>query len=166
MAQEKYASPFRDDIELVPDNSILLRRIPPKFYEWTKSGLGDEKLIPIFNSGGFQDQSATKAFELYGLPGACMSVLVLHILQENGRSPESVLADFGSSHGFAQLIAGELRRMCNQGIQLNPTPEQPAHAVVFSKERPKKRNTDQVCLRELAEQLGWFIEPRSAPGTG
>jgi len=152
MSDAGYVSPFTDDLVAFPDGAVLLRRVPPDFIDWAQL---DHEGNPRITSGAFQDYSAKKALEDFGLPGACMSVVDLAILEREGIQPSDLLAGFGPRHGFAALSAEALRD-CHQGIQSDPRPGEPWHAVVFAKTKPKRDNTMKSCIAEAAR---WYVPP-------
>lgn len=158
MAAGEYTSPFVDDAA-VPGNEIILRRVPPGFIDWDSPDING---LPRITSGGFQDYSAEKALTEFGLPGACMSVIVLTLVHQAGTSAEAILSAFGPTNGLARLTAGAIRA-CRQGIQLDPRLGEPWHAVVFAKDNAQRNKTMRSCLSQAAS---WFIAPSVRPGSG
>lgn len=148
---------FRDDINGVPNDVILFRRV-----DWDK--LGGKARVPVGDTpalGGnaFTDQPELKARE-YGLPGPCMSIGVGHVLERLGYSPDELLKNF-DGYGLAQVRAGDLRSLtradgtpCPQGIMLVPTEAEPWHGVVFDlNQRPRKG----AALKAVARASSWTI---------
>lgn len=154
MAGEDYSSPFCDDEDLIPDDAILLRRVPPNFIDWEAL---DQHGLPRITSGAFQDYAAQKARDEFGLPGACMSVIVLSVVISEGRDVAELLTPFGPTNGLAQMSAG-IVRSSGQGVQMDPRPGEPWHAVVFAKTKAKKDNTMKSCLAAAAS---WHTPPAS-----
>lgn len=150
MPDEEYVSRFRDDLDLIPNESTLLRIISPGFIRWSE---GTE---PQFTDGAFQDQNEKVAREEFGLPGPCMSVIVMKVLTEKGKRPSDVLLPLGPTYGLASFLAGSVRERCEQGVQWDPREWPPGHAVVFSKPRRKKSGAMKNCISEISE---WEIEP-------
>ena len=58
---------------------------------------------------------------------------------------------------LAMITAGQTRA-CGQGIARDPTPEEPAHAIVFG---PKPKSIQ----RRLAKESSWVLAPPE-PGVG
>lgn len=155
MAAAGYLSPFVDE-QTLGDDEIVLRRVPPHFIDWQ---VLDDSGQPRITSGGFQDYNAKKAQEEFGLPGACMSVIVLAIVVQENRDVAELLEGYGPTNGLARLTVGAIRR-CDQGIQLDPRPDEPWHAVVFAKAKPQKDKTMKNCLASAAL---WDIAPTATP---
>jgi hypothetical protein len=156
MAGEGYSSPFCDDEDLIPDEAILLRRVPPDFIDWEEL---DQHGLPRITSAAFQDYSAQKAQSEFGLPGACMSVIVLAVVINKGRDAAELLIPFGAMNGLSQMSASTVRS-CGQGVQMDPRPGEPWHAVVFAKTKAKKDNTMKSCLAAAAS---WHTPPTVRP---
>lgn len=115
----------------IPDDADLLRRIPPWHFYF------DEKLGRI--------RPSKAAFEDDG-DGSPMSV----VLASEAGPPESVLAGH-PVFALAAITAG-LARSLGQLIVRDPTPEEPAHAVVVG------RKTDGI-KRRIAREARWVVLP-------
>lgn len=147
MTNDGDLDPYEDEPEAIPDDAVLLRRVPPHYVEVDETG---EVTV---QSGAFQDASADWAHE-HGYPGPAMSVHLLSVLMSEGRSPDSVLGGL-PSFGLVRLLAGNLRQH-GMGIQQRPTEDDPSHAVVFAVGRPKRSGGQQKRTRDAAE---WEIVP-------
>jgi hypothetical protein len=155
-----YDPPFEDDVGSIPDDAILYRRVPPgpTFVGWDPgtTGAGGS---PRVRGGAFQDYSTEAAARL-GLPGPCMSVAVASILEAYGNQPSEIIKEYSSTYGVVALRAGELRDL-NHGVQLDPNDQEgPWHAVVFCKDRPKRKSKGQSSIARRAE---WVIIPDPPP---
>src|SRR2546421_1120944 len=96
-----YVSPFSDDPGH-PGEEILYRRIPNQWIDWTVN-----EDSPRIRRAAFQDYSPRKAMEM-GYPGACMSVGLSSVLEEQGRVPEELLEGWGDAYGLASVTAGDV----------------------------------------------------------
>jgi hypothetical protein len=127
---------FEDDVEAVPDEAILYRRIV-----WNKIG-GRERCAvgatASLNDNCFTDWPADKALE-EGFPGPCMSVGVSTVLASLGYTPDKMVENYPEC-GLACMSAGDLRNLtkmdksqspCPQGMMLAATDAEPWHGVVF-----------------------------------
>lgn len=126
------------DDNTIPNQAKLLRRIPPCFF------IRDENL------GRMRPSSA--AFDDHP-DGSPMSVVLADGVREAGRTPDSVLVGY-TDYALAMITAGTARE-CHQNIVRDPTPEEPAHAVVFG------RKTKAV-KRKFALEARWAIPPHGA----
>lgn len=77
-----------------------------------------------------------------------MSVVLAAVAALGGCGPHDVLGRH-DRYGLASITAG-LARAYRQGIARDPTPQEPAHAVVFGK---KTKSTK----RALAKQAQWVV---------
>lgn len=148
---------FRDDLEAVPDDALLYRRV-----DWDKVG-GRQRTapgeIPDLNANCFTDYPEARAREL-GYPGPCMSVGVSVVLAVKGYSPEDLLKGY-EGYGLARVTAGDLRRLqrldgtpCPQGIMLVPTEVEPWHGVVFDQvRRPRQKPVSKAIARVGAWEI-------------
>lgn len=151
---------FIDDLQAIPDDAVIFRRVPSDFVDWNALDHGGR---PRLTGQAFQDYPEEVARDRYGLPGACMSVGVESVLLEHGNTPSRLLDGYDSSYGLARLRAGDLRNLCrndgtsaSQGLMPNATDEEPWHAVVFSQVSSKKNKTIQ---RLIAAVASWEIVP-------
>ncbi len=110
---------YEDDLT-IPNDADLLRRIHPNW------------VVMDDNAGGWRPSSA--AFENHR-NGTPMSVYLGEVLVTAGREYEDVIAPF-PGHSLAKFTA-DLARQNDQGIAREPSPEEPAHAVVFG-DKPKR----------------------------
>ena len=118
----------------IPDDAELWRRIPPWHFYF------DDKLGRVRPSkAAFEDD----------VDGSPMSV----ILAAEAGPPELALV----GHSGVALATGTagLVRACGQRVARDPTPDEPAHAVVIG------RKTDSI-KRRLAREARWVVLP-SAP---
>lgn len=98
-------------------------------------------------SDAFQDASVQMTIKRE-YPAVGMSVQVESIMQATGLSQDDLLAN-KSDEGLAVLTVGDIRGE-GQGIVLMPEPDDPAHALVFEKQRPKKNGRTRKRLSDLA----------------
>ena len=82
--------------------------------------------------------------------GSPMSVVLESKAIELGRGPNDVLLGH-AGFGLVRFQAG-IARACGQGIARDPTPDEPAHAVVFG----KKPKSVQRKIRSASE---WVVLP-------
>jgi hypothetical protein len=150
---------FRDDTERIPNEATLLRRIFPRFVEW--SGVGEAEK-PDLPRQGFQDYPEDVAQQEFNLPGACMSVAVEEMLAEAGYDASKIIEDY-PGYGVAAVSAGAVRTLEGpdsknwaQGVMWNPTDSEPWHAVVYCKVAEKKTRGMENALRL---QASWRIVP-------
>lgn len=115
----------------ISDDAELWRRIPPWHFYF------DEKLG--------RSRPSKAAFEDDG-DGSPMSV----VLASEAGPPESALAEH-PGYALSAITAG-LARACGQLIVRDPTPEEPAHAVVVG------RKTDSI-KRRFAREARWVVPP-------
>ncbi|MDE3180806.1 MAG: hypothetical protein KGM47_14255 [Acidobacteriota bacterium] len=102
---------FTDDPS-IPDDAELWRRVRPDFQKMDAAGR------PRATSQAFQEPSN----------GTPMSVLLADQVKAGGRDLKDVLADY-PGHKMASFRAGFARTL-GLGIARDPTPQEPAHAVV------------------------------------
>lgn len=107
---------FEDDLTIA-DTANLWRRIPA---EWVVEDQNLRRLRP--SSQAFQDHR----------DGTPMSVLLGDDVTNGGRTATDVLKGL-SGFGLVSFNAGFVRQQCGQGVARDPTPDEPAHAVVFGK---------------------------------
>ena len=90
-----------------------------------------------------------------GCPGPALSVIV-----ESLADPIEVLIDRYAGDGLASVTADVIRGDSEYGIQLWPTLEEPAHAVVFRVDGG--RDLPKSVKRRLAAHLSqnWVTPPR------
>lgn len=117
--------------------SELWRRIHPKQIIFDES-LG--KIRP--SSAAFKDSTN----------GTPMSVLSARLVSRSGRDEFSVLRPF-PAEALAAFTAGFARSQ-QQGIELAPLENEPAHAHVFGSKEKRVRN-------EFAKRSIWAVEPDS-----
>jgi hypothetical protein len=117
------------------DGDILLRRIPPTWWEF------DENMGVVRpTSQGFRDHRS----------GTPMSVHLLAVLQQHG-VPAAALLDGHRGFALVAITAGLARRV-GQGIRRVPLDGDPAHAEVFGDKTSAVR-------RALAKQSSWIVPP-------
>lgn len=145
-------APYEDESEAIPDDAVLLRRVAPEFIDMDDL---DEEGRPRLSSAAFQDYQESRAREL-GYPGPAMSVHLASVLDESGKSAESVLVGQRPGFGLVRFTAGDVRAH-SMGVQRRPTEDDPAHAVVFATNRPKRSASQQKRVRDAAE---WIVIPR------
>jgi hypothetical protein len=161
MAQP-YISPFVDQIDDIPDESILYRLIHPDWVDWgAQAATGGG---PRLKRVAFQDYGKARAEQL-GYAAPCLSVAVHQILVARGHEPAEILQLHGlpETYGVAWFTAGAARALGagKQGIMLRPEPNLPWHAVVFCMTREKKNDAIEKGLAEAAQWLRLPVKPLS-----
>lgn len=137
---------YEDDLE-IDDDERLFRIIPAGSFKYDNEGS-----VTGTKSEAFQDASAEVTIE-YGYPAVGMSVHIESIMQSHDLSPdEHLLVGKHSNSGLASLTVGEIREE-GQGIVLKPEPDLPAHALVFTKQGPRKNRRVRKNLSSLAAVL-------------
>lgn len=142
--------PYQDTPDTIPDHARLIQRIHAKCCDWKTI---DSDGNPRINTGAVQFSNPTASREA-GYPGPSMSVIVEHLAD-----PIDDLKRRYSKDGLAYLNAELVRAQGGLGIQLMPTDQEPAHAVVF---RTDGRNRLSKGIRHIfAEHLSqnWIIPP-------
>lgn len=119
------------DDPTISDEAELWRRIPPWHFVRDEN---TQRVRP--SSAAFDDHP----------DGSPMSVLIA----EEAGAPNPVLANY-EGFALASITAG-LARMCKQGVARDPTPNEPAHALLFGKKSNSVR-------KQLAKQSHWVIAP-------
>ena len=127
---------FPDDAS-VPDQTDLLRRIPP----W--------HVVSDDNVGGWRPSSAAFEDDDDGDP---MSVYLSTVILRESRQPESVLAGH-EGYSLAAITAG-LARANNQTVHPDPLPEESSHAVVCGEKRRPKNNSPR---KRFARAAVWIV---------
>lgn len=125
---------YKDDSNIA-DEAVLWRRIPPWHFVFDQ------------NLGRWRPKSAAFCNHPNGTP---MSILLADLVEQEGRGPRDALAGL-EDFGLAAINAG-LARRCEQGVAHDPSPDEPAHGVVFGKK------TDSVRKR-FAKQSEWVVPP-------
>src|SRR5437879_3690071 len=126
---------YTDDASIA-DTARLWRRIPPWHF--------------IYDANLERWRPSSAVFD-NDPDGGPMSVLLEDVVITSGRDAASALADH-PGYALAAITAG-LARACQQGVARDPTPSEPAHAVVFG---PKPKSAQ----RRLAKQSSWVIPPQ------
>lgn len=122
------SSGYSDDVSISNDTQ-LWRRVAP------------QHIVPDENTGRRRPSSAAFGDHPNGSP---MSVMIGDTVMQSGRGPNDVLVGY-PGYGLASFTAG-LARTCGQGVARDPTPNEPAHAVVFGeKPRPVRKRLAQGC---------------------
>lgn len=146
-------SPYEDDPVGVPSVARLLRRVNPRFCDWdTLDAEGNPRVTRQAVQFYTQDMAAR-----VGCPGPALSVIV-----ESLADSIEVLLDRYEGDGLAYITADVIRGDSGErGIQLWPTPEEPAHAVVFRIDGG--RDLPKSVKQRLAEHLtmNWAAPPRT-----
>lgn len=131
-----------EDDSSIADSERLFRRIQSGSFRRNDAGS-----ITGIQSDAFQDASVQMTIKR-GYPAVGMSVQVESIMQATDLSQDDLLAN-RPGEGLAALTVGDIRGE-GQGIVLMPEPDDPAHALVFEKHRPKKNPRTRKRLSELA----------------
>lgn len=126
---------LKDD-PTIADTANLWRRIPA---DWVVEDQNLGRLRP--SSKAFQDHPN----------GTPMSVLLGDDVTNDGRTAMDALKGL-SGFGLVSFSAGFVRQQCGQGVARDPTPDEPAHAVVFGTKTGGVRN-------RLAKVADWVIKP-------
>jgi hypothetical protein len=124
----------------IADHSLRLRRIPAA---WVVQDSVDRGLRP--SSGAFGAHP----------DGSPMSVVLAEVLENAGRPLSDALA---AHEGFALVAfsAGDARS-CGQGVERDPTPEEPAHGLVCG-------TKTKAVKRRLAKASRWAVGPLTIGG--
>ena len=144
-------SPYEDDPVGIPPGARLLRRVNPRFCDWNAL---DAAGNPRVTAQAVQFYTAEMAAKV-GCPGPALSVIA-----ESLADPIEALRDRYAGDGLAYLTADVIRGDSGErGIQLWPTLEEPAHAVVFRVDGG--RDLPRSVKRRLAEHLSrnWVVPP-------
>lgn len=106
---------YIDDRDSIPNEAVLWRWVGPDWWRRLDDGSID------LTSGAFQDRKES---------GAASFFLADEVLS-SGRSAEDLVRD-RPRFGIIELTAAAVRD-CGLGICRDPTPEEPAHLLVFGK---------------------------------
>ena len=145
-------SPYNDDPIGIPPGAFLIRRVNPRFCDWNAL---DAEGNPRVTSQAVQFYTAAMAAG-FGCPGPALSVIV-----ESRADPIEILVERYAGDGLARMTADVIRGAGGKrGIQLWPTEEEPAHAVVFRVDGG--RDLPRKVKKRLAEHLSenWIAPPR------
>ena len=116
------SSPYLDDTNGIPPGSFILRRISAQWVDWeTLNDRGQPRVTK--EAVQFYDQQRA---EQAGCPGPALSVVVEHL----AASPAD-LAEKYAGFGLARLSVDLVRENGVCGVQLWPTDDESAHAVIF-----------------------------------
>jgi hypothetical protein len=113
--------PYVDDLENVPPDAELVRRVNRAFIDW-QPAVGSGR--PRISRQAFQTLDAETA-ATYGCPGPGMSFDVA------AKSDLITLPSRYPGDGLVLVTAELIRRSSGWGIDFRPTDENPAHAVAF-----------------------------------
>lgn len=144
-------SPYEDDPVGVPPGTRLLRRINPKFCDWEALDAAGNPRVTRQAVQFYTEEMAARV----GCPGPALSVIV-----ESLADPLEVLRRRYAGDGLASVTTDVIRGDAGErGIQLWPTPEEPAHAVVFRVDGGK--DLPASVKKRLAEHLSknWIAPP-------
>jgi hypothetical protein len=162
MPPAQFVSPYTDDLEKVPNETILFRMIRFDWIDWESQaakGTG-----PRIKQVAFQDYRPEDAQRL-GYEAPCMSVVIAPILKEAGILPKALGQALGldNSYGVARLVAGEVRNLeaGSKGVRPAPQAGKEWHGIVFSKTTVKKTGAMSKALAFLAE---WEVVPDVVTG--
>lgn len=143
--------PLIDDPQGILDSDSVLRVVQP----------GDVT-GEVIQSSAFQDYSADVAAE-YGLGGPCASVNLRSIWEARSADIEVLLADFHPGSGIAEIPVSAMRGLTDttgvavpHGVMLDPRPDRPWHAVMFSTDG---RRRTKGMKRALVGGATWFHTP-------
>ncbi len=145
-------SPYEDDPVGIPPGARLLRRVNPKFCDWNALDAAGNPRVTRQAVQFYTEEMAARV----GCPGPALSVIV-----ESLADPIEVLINRYAGDGLACIAADVIRGDSGEcGIQLWPTLEEPAHAVVFRVDG--SRDLPKSVKRRLAEHLSqnWVTPPQ------
>lgn len=146
--------PYRDDLDRIPRGSQLIRRISAQWVDWAEL---DAAGNPHVTSQAMQLLDAQRAARL-GCPGPGMSLIVVALAD-----PLDVLIqryDVANGEGLAYIDEAAIRCSGQLGIDLWPTADEPAHAVVFRFDGQKKMpGSVKTALAEYA-RAHLIVPPR------
>ena len=143
--------PYEDDPVGIPPSARLLRRVNPRFCDWNALDTVGNPRVTRQAVQFYTEEMAAKV----GCPGPALSVIV-----ESLADPIEVLRERYAGDGLARVTAEVIRGDAGErGIQLWPTPEEPAHAVVFRADGGK--DLPSSVKKRLAEHLSknWVVPP-------
>jgi hypothetical protein len=125
---------YKDDLTVTNDE-WLWRRIPP-WHVYFDENLGRSRP----SKAAFEDDA----------DGRPMSVVLATVVINANRTPNDVLRGH-EGFALAQITAG-LARSKQQGVQRDPRPDEPAHALVFGRKSDSAR-------RAFAKSCQWILPP-------
>ena len=129
---------YTDDLTIGND-ARLWRRIPPWHFVFDEN-LGKSRP----SKAAFDDDADCHP----------MSVVLAELVTASGRGPAHVLHGH-NGFALAEITVG-LARAKQQGVQRDPVPEEPAHALVFG-------NKTNSVKKTFATQCIWIVPPSDAP---
>jgi len=132
--------PYQDD-QTISNDVLLLRRVPC---------LPNINIVWDGNQECWRPSSASFEDHPNGTP---MSIALSDVLAQLGRNYESVLEAVEGEFALVGFTA-EVARANGQGVAREPTPEEPAHGVVFG-DKPKR------VRRAIAKNSRWIVSPDS-----
>ncbi len=147
-------SPHEDDPVGIPPGARLLRRVNPRFCDWDTC---DDASNPRITRQAVQFYTPEMAVKV-DCPGPALSVIV-----ESLADPIAVLSERYEGDGLARVTADVIRGAAGEcGIQLWPTSQEPAHAVVFRLDGG--RDLTASFKKRLAGHLtkNWVVRPNQA----
>jgi hypothetical protein len=142
-----------DDPEAIRNTDSFLRVIQPAYFQGRD-----------VQSNGFQDQSLDVA-NGFGLAGPCASVNIRRIWELESGEVGALLRDFPDGCGLLEVSVMAARRLRStgppssdipQGLMLDPRPQRPWHAVLFSLAGGKR---SKAAMRALVQASTWFWHP-------
>lgn len=125
--------------ETISDDTQLLRRVPSV-----------PNLNVVWDGNAHAWRPSSASFENHP-NGSPMSVGLSDTLDQLGRPLESMLDGYEGAFSLVAFRAGVAREN-GQGVARDPTPEEPAHGVVFGEKTKAIR-------RKLAKSAIWIIPP-------
>jgi len=145
-------SPYEDDPVGILPTARLLRRINPRFCDWNTLDAEGNPRVTRQAVQFYTEEMAARV----GCPGPALSVIVKSLAD-----PIEVLEERYAGDGLACVTADVIRGDAGErGIQLWPTIDEPAHAVVFRTDGG--RDLPKSVKQRLAENLSknWVTPPR------
>lgn len=146
-------SVYADD-PTISDADVLYRMVNARTVKW------QDGAAVRANTAAFQDQAPSRA-EAMGYPAVAVSVFLGSTMTQHGIRPDDLVDDprWDGSYGVASITAGQARSH-GQGIVRAPTPESPAHAMIFAMAGRKKTAGQS---KALARHSVIVIPPKGLP---
>ena len=144
---------YVDQLSEFDEGEWLIRRINPRFCVWNELNPDG---YPRITSQATQFYTESMASNI-GYPGPAMSVILRSRVEDVAALPDRYRPD-----GLAQIPIAVVRSLGGLGAQFWPTPDEPAHAVIFRTD--KGRDLSRSTKKRLVEHLGQnWISPPSRP---
>jgi hypothetical protein len=139
------STPYQDDPAGVPPGSMLIRLVSPHFVDWADGS-------PTLTTQAVQFYDQVRA-EKAGCPAPALSVIVERLVSDR----HALVARY-AAFGLAALSV-DVVRTSECGVQLWPTDDEPAHAVVFRKDGGATLSGSARKTWRDALNDGWIAHP-------